>query len=31
MEDKINNTVFNNPKFKIISNVTAKPEQKQIK
>ena len=26
MEAKINNTVFNNPKFKIISNVTAKPE-----
>ncbi len=26
MEEKINNTKFNNPKFKIITNVTAKPE-----
>ena len=26
MEDKINNTKLNSPLFKIISNVTAKPE-----
>ena len=31
MENKINNTKFDNPLFKIINNVTAEPENNSIK